>query len=264
VSVKRRKFQPKVLVSGVILGLVVGWSIIDLGINPRYLVEGVPHFASLVREMIPPAWGVFGEGRVLWSVVETIAIAFVGTVIGAAISFFLGLLAAANIAPRVVSEIVRGIAAAERALPEMVVLLILTVVVGLGPPAVVIALAIGCIGMLVKLFAETIETVDPRPLEALESVGATKLQIIRWAVLPQVLPSLIANTLYRNDINLRSALFLGMVGGAGIGFELHRSLRIFRYPEALAITAVVLVIIMIMEKISDTLRKRIIGQEILQ
>lgn len=262
--VKRRKFQPKVVASVVILGLVVGWSIVELGINPKHLVEGIPHFARLVREMIPPAWGVLGEGGVLWSVVETVAMAFVGTVIGAVISFFLGLLAAVNIAPRLVSEIVKGIAAAERALPEMVVLLILTIVVGLGPPAVVIALAIGCIGMLVKLFSEAIETVDPRPLEALEAVGATKSQVIRYAVLPQVLPSFIANSLYRHDINLRAALFLGMVTGAGIGFELHLSLRIFKYPEALAITGIVLAMIMIMEKISDILRKKIIGQEVLQ
>jgi phosphonate transport system permease protein len=88
--------------------------------------------------------------------------------------------------------------------------------------------------------------------------------MIRFAVLPQVLPSLIANTLYRFDINLRVALFLGVVGGGGIGVDLQMAMSLFRYADALAITMVTLLIIWIAERISDYFRKRVIGEEVLQ
>jgi len=88
--------------------------------------------------------------------------------------------------------------------------------------------------------------------------------MVRYAVLPQVLPSLIANTLYRFDINLRVALFLGVVGGGGIGVNLQMAMSLFKYADALAITVVTLVLIWIAEKISDRLRKKVIGREILQ
>ncbi len=154
--------------------------------------------------------------------------------------------------------------ATERAVPTLVIILLLVVVVGLGPFAGMIAIAVGSIGMLGKLFAEAIEDVDPKPLESLESAGAEKLQIIRYAVLPQVIPSLIANTLYRFDINVRLALFLGIVGGGGIGFHLHMAMSLFRYADALAITAVILVMVLAAEKTSDYLRKKVIGQEVLK
>jgi phosphonate transport system permease protein len=88
--------------------------------------------------------------------------------------------------------------------------------------------------------------------------------MVRYAILPQVIPSLIANTLYRFDINLRVALFLGVVGGGGIGVDLQMAMSLFQYADALAITVVTLVIIWIAERTSDYFRKRIIGQENLQ
>ncbi len=191
--------------------------------------------------------------------------AFVGTFLGAVVSFFLALLAAKNLAPSVISrEIARLLMAMERAVPTLVIILLLVVVVGLGPFAGMIAIAFGSIGMLGKLFAEAIEGVDPKPLESLASGGTTRLQIIRYAVLPQVIPSLIANTLYKFDINIRAALFLGVVGGGGIGFDLHLAMSLFRYADALAITTIILVMVVAAEQVSDYLRKRIIGQEVLQ
>ena len=251
--------------SGSILAVVLGWSLIDLEINPQLFLEGIPHFFRLVGEMLPPNWAVLAGGAVLWSILETLSMAFVGTFIGAVCSFLLALFAARNLAPsRVVSETAKGLIAAERAVPTLIIVLLLVVVIGFGPFAGMIALAIGSIGMLGKLFAEVMETVDPKPLESLKSTGATKLQVIHYAVLPQVIPSLIANTLYRFDINLRTALFLGVVGGGGVGFEIHRAMSLFRYADALAITAIVLIVICLAEKISDQLRKKFIGQEVLQ
>lgn len=260
----RRDYQ-KYFWVGLIFILIFGWCIVTLKISPGLFIEGIPHFFRLVAEMFPPNWKILAGGKVLWSILETLSMAFVGTFFGAVFSFFLALFGAKNLASSVISrEIARLIMATERAVPTLVIILLLVVVVGLGPFAGTIAIAVGSIGMLGKLFAEAIEDVDPKPLESLASVGTTKLQIIRYAVLPQVIPSFIANTLYRFDINLRVAVLLGVVGGGGIGFDLHLAMSLFRYADALAVTVLILVMVVAAEKISDYLRKRIIGQEVLQ
>ncbi len=259
-----QRYYQKYFWGGSIFVLLLAWSIIDLGISPHLFWEGLPHFFRLVREMIPPNMTVLLSGRVWWSVLETMSMAFVGTVLGAIMSFGLSMLAAGNLtSSRPIREIAKGIMAAERAVPTLIIILLLVVVVGLGPFPGLVAIAVGSIGMLGKLFAEAIEDVDPKLAESLESVGAGKLQVIRYAVLPQVIPSLIANTLYRFDINIRVAVLLGVVGAGGIGFDLHLAMSLFRYAEALAITVVILVLVLVAEKASDALRKKIIGQELL-
>jgi len=250
---------------GVIFAVVFAWSLASLNINLRLFWEGIPHFLRLLSEMFPPNWAVFTRGRVLWSILEALSMAFLGTFIGAILSFPLALLGAKNITPSpVVRALAKGLMAAERAVPTLIIILLLVVVVGLGPFAGVIAISLGSIGMLGKLFAEAMEDVDPKPLESLTSTGATRLQVIRYAILPQVLPSLVANSLYRFDINLRAALFLGVVGGGGIGFELHMAMNLFRYRDALAITVMTLGVVWLAEAISDRLRRQIIGRELLQ
>jgi len=260
-----RRYYERYLWSGSFLVLLFSWSMIELGISARLFIEGIPHFLALVAEMFPPNWQVLSGGKVLWSILETLSMAFVGTFLGAAISFVLGILAAGNVTPSLaVREAARTLMAVERAVPTLVIILLLVVIVGLGPFGGTLALAIGSVGMLGKLFAEAIENVDPKPLESLESAGATRMQIIRYSVLPQVLPSFIANALYQFDINLRAALFLGIVGGGGVGFNLHMAMSLFRYADALAITVVILVMILLAEKAADYLRRKIIGQEVLQ
>lgn len=247
------------------LGLLLGWSLVDLNIHPRQFQDGIPHFFRLVGEMFPPNWEVFWKGNVLWSIVETLSMAFVGTFLGALAAFFLSFLAASNTSPSpIIREITKRLLAAERTIPPLVYIVLLVVVIGLGPFAGMIVIALGSTGMLGKLFAEAIETIDPRPLESLEASGATKLQVLRFAVIPQVIPSLIANALYRFDINLRVALFLGILGGGGIGVDLQMAMSLFRYPDALAITVFTLVTIWTAERISDFLRRRVIGQEVLK
>lgn len=203
-----QRYYQKYLGVGIVFSLILVWSIVDLGIKPQHLWEGLPHFFRLLLEMMPPNWQILISIDIWWAVLETLSMAFVGTVFGALMSFGLALLAANNVTScRVVREFSKGLLATERAVPTLVIILLLVVVVGLGPFAGMIAIAIGSIGMLGKLFAEAIENTDPKAPESLESVGAGGLQVIRYAVLPQVLPSLIANTLYRFDINIRVAIF---------------------------------------------------------
>lgn len=260
----RRWYHNTLIPSGVFLILFV-YSLIKLNISPYLFYVGIPHFFNLVGEVFPPNWEVFWRGKILWSILETLSMAFVGTFLGAICAFFLGLLGASDLSPHpLIREVTKRMLAAERAVPPLIYILLLVVVIGLGPFTGMIVIALGTIGMLGKLFAEAIETIDPKPLESLESAGATKLQVIRFAVLPQVIPSLIANTLYRFDINLRVALFLGVLGGGGIGVDLQMAMSLFRYADALAITVVTLIVIWMAERLSDYVRKRVIGQEILQ
>ncbi len=259
-----RRYFEKYYGVGLVFAALFFWSWRSLKIYPELFLSGIPHFIKLVGEMIPPNWQVLTGGNVAMAVLETLSMAFVGTVFGAILSFFLGIFAAQNVTPAApVRELCRYIMALERAVPTLIIILLLVVFIGLGPFAGMVAIAIGSVGMLGKLFAEAIEHVDPRPLESLEAAGATRLQLIRYAVLPQVIPSFIANSLYRFDINLRTALFLGIVGGGGIGLNLHVAMSLFRYADALAITVIVLLLIVTAEKFSDYLRKKIIGQEVL-
>lgn len=264
-EVRYQRWYQRWFWAGIIFAALLVWSLASLNLSIRYLWEGIPHFLRLLSEMLPPNWEVFTRARILWSILEALSMAFLGTLFGTVGSLLLALLAASNITPSpTIRAVAKGLMAAERAVPTLVIILLLVVVVGLGPFAGTIALALGSIGMLGKLFAEAIEDVDPKPLEALTSTGATPLQVMRYAILPQVLPSLVANTLYRFDINLRAALFLGVVGGGGVGFELHRAMNLFRYRDALAITVLTLGVVWLAEALSDRLRAKIIGKAILQ
>jgi len=265
---KNKLYTPmfrRILLPGLIFMLVLGWSVFALRIRPGHFFDGLPHFFNLVSEMFPPNWEVLTRGRVLFSVLEVLSMAFLGTFIGGLCAFFLALPASGSLSQSgSIRAFFKGLLAFERSIPSLIIALLLIVVIGLGPFTGLVTVAIGSIGMLGKMFADAIENVDPKPLESLKSTGATKIQIIRYAVLPQVIPSFIANTLFRFDINLRVALFLGVIGGGGIGFEIHVAMSLFRYDDALAITALTLAVIWLAEKTSDYLRRRIIGKEILQ
>ena len=108
-------------------------------------------------------------------------------------------------------------------------------VAGLSLQLVVLTLAVGSIGMFGKLFADAIEQVEVGPGEAVLSVGATRAQVIRYAVLPQVLPSVVANGFYAFDVNIRLAVALGIYGAGGLGFELQLAMKVLRYPDVLAL-----------------------------
>lgn len=227
------------------------------------LLTGLPQGLELLGHMLPPNWGAFPQ--LMAPALETVQIAFVGTVLGVMLALIISFFAAANITPnRLIRTVTRTILSAERALPDLIVILLFVAIVGLGPFPGVMALAVSSVGMLGKLFADALEEIDPKPLEALKAVGATKVQIIRYAVLPQVLPSFIANSLFRFDVNIRMSIFLGVVGAGGIGFNLITSMRLMEYRETMAAIIMILVLVIICAKISDFLRQQVIGQEVLK
>ncbi len=236
-------------------GLLWGAAIlckVDLGGFLPGLLKG----AEVMRFFFPPEWSALGE--MVTPALVTVLLAAVATPIGVVLSFFFGLAGARNLAPGWLRNGARLIIGVERALPEIIVLLLLVAALGVGPFPGVIALAIGSIGMLGKLFADAIEEVDERIMESVESVGATRWQVIRHAVLPEVMPALLSNSIFRFEVNLRASVLLGAVGAGGIGFELQKAMALLEYERAMMAVLVTLLLVFGAERVSDFLRKRVL------
>ena len=204
-----------------------------------------------------PDWTYLG--RSLEAMLESLQIAWVGTVIGAILSLPLGFFAARNVSSGVVSNVVRQILNAIRAFPELVLAIAIFIpIAGLGAVAGALAIGIHSVGTLGKLTAEVVEGIDPGPVEAARAVGGGPLAVQRWGVLPQVLPEIVAFWLYRFEINIRAAAVLGVVGAGGIGLVLQQTIVFGRFSRAGMAIIVVVVITILVDAISGRVRRRII------
>jgi len=256
------RFRRRMLTALIASGSVIA-SLVYMKADPLALFRDFHYVANLLGEMLPPNIALLWHKPSLWtSLVETISMAFLATLGGAAIALVMALLGAANTTPhRGLRLLVRSLLAAERCTPNFAVLLVLLIAVGIGPFAAMLSLLIGSLGMFGKLFADAIEQVDPGPLEAIAATGASRLQIIRYGVLPQVAPSIVANVFYAFDVNLRAAVALGIFGGGGIGFELNVARSVLRYKDMLACLILVVIMITVMERVADFVRRQIFSRE---
>jgi phosphonate transport system permease protein len=147
----------------------------------------------------------------------------------------------------------------DRGVDTLIIALVFVSAVGLGPLAGVLAMAIHSMADLGKLYSEAIENTDKGPLEALEAAGAPGTSVVRWAVLPQVLPLFVSYTLYRFEINFRVSIILGFVGAGGIGFLIQETMRSGKYEQMSVAVLAVIVMVNILDFISASVRRRIIG-----
>jgi phosphonate transport system permease protein len=234
--------------------------ILYLGVNPTDIFTQFHFISELARDMFPPNLKVLWEKQgMVSSLLVTISMAFLGTIFGGIIALGLAFFAATNTSPGPITRnLARGLLSVERSLPNFIVLLVLLIAVGIGPFAGMLALSIGSVGMFGKLFADAIEQADAGIVESIQSVGSSKIQLIRYGILPQVAPSFIANLFYAFDVNLRAAIPLGIFGGGGIGFQLEFADRLLHYKDVLAYTLVILVLITSMERLSDWTRRQIL------
>ena len=230
---------------------------IDLEINFISLFSNsFNYFTDIIARMLPPDFSDFN--LLFFSMVETIEIAILGTFIAIVLSIPLAILSAKNIAPNIyVFFIARTITVFFRAIPEFIIAMILVIAIGFGAMPGVLALGIHTMGFLAKFYAEDIEHINKGPVEALESSGASKRQIISFAIIPQIIPSFVANNLYILDRNIRMATMLGIDGAGGIGYELQSSFRMFEYPRVSAIIIVIFVAIFIIDNLSSFIRSKI-------
>jgi phosphonate transport system permease protein len=219
------------------------------------LANGVPAIGTLMGESLPPDFTNVMD----WvsPLIDTLAMSVAGTAIAVTASIPLAFLAARNTSPNpVVFHVTRTILNALRSVPELIMGIIFVAAVGFGALPGVLALGLHSIGMVGKFFAEAIEHVDEAPVEAANAAGATQLQVLYHAVLPQVLPQFADVSIYRWEYNFRASTVMGMVGAGGIGFELMGSLRIMQYQEVSAILIVILLMVTLVDGLSGHLRKK--------
>ncbi len=238
----------------IVVGLFA-WSWQDLGVELEKIAGSFPRIADFLARMVPPDLSVIEI--VVRSTIETLQIAFLGTVISAVISLGLGLLAATNLSPAWIHQPTKWFLGMLRGIPLILLALLFVSAVGLGPLAGVLTIAVHATGMLGKFYAEAFENADPAPLAALESVGATWAQKIRFGALAQIAPDLVRDTLFRFELNLRESLVLGLVGAGGIGFYIQLYVRSFQYEKVATLTIVVLLMVVVIEQISIWCRRQL-------
>jgi len=237
----------------VALGFGLWW----IDASPMRVINGLNKLGMLVALMIPP-W----PGNGLWdftlAMLETLAMAFLGTVIAAVIAVPLGFLGAKNILPNWLFHFsLRRFFDAFRGIDGLVWALIFVSAVGLGPFAGVLAIAVGDVMVLGKLFAEAIENVDKKPVDGVRASGGSGLHVMRLGVLPQVLPVMASHVLYFFESNVRSATILGIVGAGGIGLQLSDRMRINNWQEAAFIILMILVTVSVIDAISRRIRAKL-------
>jgi phosphonate transport system permease protein len=244
------------LTASMIGAAVIGQAVVVARVKPQDLVTGVGGMADILRRAVPPDVGHLPQA--LGGVLETVDIALLGTAAAMLLSLPLAVCAAENVTPsRAVYLLARGVIAITRAVPDLVWALLFVTAVGLGPFPGVLALSVHSIGMLGRLFAETIEDMDMGPVEALTITGATPVQIVTHAIVPGLLPSLIGISLCRLDENVRSSLVLGFVGAGGIGFLILTAMNLFQYRQVATLLILTYVLVMSVERLAAFVRARI-------
>lgn len=197
--------------------------------------------------------------RVVRLMFETIEIAAWGTILALLVALPCASLAARNYTPHAtVYAVVRGVSGFMRAIPELISALLLVLIFGFGPSAGVMALGLHTAGFLVKFFAEDIENAPRAPQDALRAAGASKLKALRFAVLPQVLPSYLAYSQYILERNIRSATVIGIVGAGGIGQELKGRFDMFDFAHVGTILCAIVATVLVLELITGSLRRKMI------
>jgi phosphonate transport system permease protein len=188
----------------------------------------------------------------------TLYTAFLGTVLSVLPALGLAVLGSRTTAPNVgVYQLSRSVLSFLRAVPEIVWALVFVTAVGLGPFPGVLALLVHNIGVMGKLWSETIESTDQGPIDALRVAGARRPQVVAHAVLPSVAPQFVGLLLYRFDVNVRASLVLGLVGAGGIGFLINQSIKLFQFDQMLTQILIVLVLVVAIDNLSAFLRRRL-------
>jgi phosphonate transport system permease protein len=272
-SFKRsRRFRSLIFVVVFILAL---WASAYVGeVDIPEFIEGLPSFLNYFQQTLPEIqvttfqhdiadwyWGLGRWLRFLW---DTVLIAFLATLFGFIFAFILCFAASRNLNKNDWTYFVsRRIMEIARSVPELVYALIFVFSFGIGPFPGVLAIAIHSCGALGKLFSEINENVDLGASEGVLATGGNWFQVIRYAVVPQVLPNFMSYTLLRFEINVRAASVVGFVGAGGIGQELMTSIRQFLYTDVSAIVLMLVLTVTVIDIACEKIRHRVIGQEFL-
>ncbi|MGY6630195.1 MAG: phosphonate ABC transporter, permease protein PhnE [Wenzhouxiangella sp.] len=239
-----------------IIAALFFWSLWAIEFSPARMIQVPGQLAEQISFFYPVDMA-YGWDAVLPAIVESIQIAWIGTLIAALLSLPLALLGARTLFPRV-ARFVKLISATARAFPEILLAIYFVPIVGLGPFAGALAIGISSVGMLTKLGAEVVESIDFGPVEAVEASGGSRWLALRYAVLPQVLPELAAHWLFRFELNIRASAVLGVVGAGGVGGVLLNTLRYGHLDKAAAVLILTIIVVLVIDMVSGEIRHRII------
>lgn len=250
-----------IVVIGGLVGLFL-YGLTTLETSLWKILSGFSNLGTFVVLMLPPDPGSFARAIIfVKALFETIAIAFLGTILAAILAFPLGFLAAKNVvANRVVHFLARRSMDTVRGVDALIWALIWVNVVGLGPFAGMLAIMTSDLGAFGKLFSEAIESADRKPVEGVASVGGGKLHEIRFGLIPQVLPVIASQVLYYIESNTRSSTIIGIVGAGGIGLYLAETIRTLEWQQVSFLILLVLAAVTAIDFLSNKLRFAIIGK----
>jgi phosphonate transport system permease protein len=218
---------------------------------------------SVVQREILPGYTISENGMyILQGIYETLALALLATTIGALLALPICFLAARNLMGTnpltfAIYLIVRTLLNFFRSIEALIIAIVFVVIVGLGPFPGMLALTVHTTAALGKLYSEVIEGIDPGPIEAIRATGANWLQTVRYAVIPQIVPTFTSLTIYRWDINIRSSTIIGFVGGGGIGFFLYQWIVLGDYRAVSSAFISIAIVVIIMDFVSARLRERL-------
>ena len=247
------------IVTALVLILFI-WSLAAINLE-NMGQSGLEIAASIIGGILNPDLELlfnFTSQGVMYLLVETMAIAFLGTIIGAILAIPLAFLSASNIVPKPVAGLTRIILIVIRTIPALVYGLMFIRVTGPGPFAGVLTISLISIGMLAKLFVDAIEDLDTSILESMTSIGCTTFEKIRYGIFPQLFSMFLSVIIYRFDMNLREASILGLVGAGGIGAPLIFAMNAYRWTEVGSILIGLVVLILIVELFSNRIRTKLV------
>ena len=253
----RRRVIGALVVVLLVAAHVIAWRETDFSLGA--LVDGYKGIVDFLAEATPPDlnWDdVVRPG--LEATLVTLWTALLATTLSIPAALGLAVLGARNTTPNVaVYQVARSLLSFLRAVPDIVFALVFVTAVGLGPFPGVLAILFHNVGVMGKLWAESIEAIDYGPVDAMRVGGASRTQVVAHAVVPAVTPQFVGLLLYRFDVNVRSSLVLGLVGAGGIGFLINESIKLFRFDEMLTYILLVLALVVVVDNVSAVIRKRI-------
>jgi phosphonate transport system permease protein len=266
---RRRRQSLLVLAVLAVLIVVAGrFGEVDL----KNLIDNISNFTSYFGRILPKLsvahfgadvadwyWNLTGWLKLL---LDTVLIAYLGTLIGAVGAFTMGFLAATNLAPSgALRWSIKRVFEFCRTVPNLVFALMFVSAFGLGPLAGILAIAIHSFGTLGKLFTEALENIDMKPVEGVRSTGSRFIEAMRFGALPQVMSTFASYTLLRFEINVREGSVVGMVGAGGIGQDLFVAIRKFYYTDVSAILLMIIVCVAVIDLVTERIRHRLSGQD---
>jgi phosphonate transport system permease protein len=250
----------------------LGFSMVIGDFDPVKIWNGLPRLHEFIEKILPLLrWESLGADLAEWFLpvkiwlkllLETVLIAFLATVIGTCGAFLLSFAASRNLMRnRIVLFCCRRVLEIARTVPDLVYALIFVFCFGIGPMAGVLAIAVHTTGALGKLYSEVNENADMKPVEGLRAAGANWVQMVRYAIVPQVLPNHVSYTLLRFEINVRSSSIIGFVGAGGLGQEIRTAISFQYYTDISALFLLILVTVTAIDLICERIRHSFIGRE---